>query len=117
MYEFQGFYIPDRMMPGITRYINDRILPGQFLQAIICNDLKAACSRADDENQRNLIAYVGYFHNEAPSQCWGSKKKMMAWVNDTPKEKQQPTVSIKESYETARLMHEGLRLTVMRGKS
>ena len=41
-YKFREFYIPDRMMGGIQRYINDHIRPGDFLSAIIQNDLKEA---------------------------------------------------------------------------
>ena len=76
----KNFYIPERMMGGIERYINDKINPGDFLQAVICNDLREAVGRADDENIRNLPAYVAYFYNEAPSLCWGSKEKMEAWL-------------------------------------
>jgi len=79
-YEFKGFYIPDRMMGAVRRYIDDRRHPGDFLTAVICNDLSEAVSRADDENMRNLPAYVGYFYNEAPSQCWGNKGKMDEWL-------------------------------------
>lgn len=79
-YKFQGFYIPDRMFGGIERYINDHVCPGDFLTAVIRNDLKEAVGRADEENMRNLPAYVGYFYNEAPSECWGSPEKMETWL-------------------------------------
>jgi hypothetical protein len=79
-YTFRDFYIPDRMMGGIQRWIDNRIPPGDFLTAVICNDLRKACGRADDENLRNLPAYVGYFYNEAPSTCWGSPEKFAAWA-------------------------------------
>lgn len=78
--------IPERMMPGIQRYINDGIIPGDFLQAVICNNLREAVGRADDENLQNLPAFVMYFHNEAPGACWGSKDKMEAWANMKVKE-------------------------------
>ena len=29
----------------------------------------------------NIPAYVGYFYNEAPSNCWGSSELMGAWMN------------------------------------
>ncbi len=79
MYKFREFYIPDRMMDGIINYIENGIIPGDFLQAIICNDLKEAVGRADDENLGNIPAFVGYFYNEAPSLCWGSKEIMTGW--------------------------------------
>lgn len=77
-----GCYIPERMMGGIQRYIDDRIRPGDFLQAVISNDLKLAVGYADEENLRNLPAYVAYFYNEAPSNCWGSRSTMKAWLED-----------------------------------
>lgn len=89
MYTFRQFYIPDRMMPGIRRYIEEGLVPGSFLSAVICNDLREAVGAADDENLVNLPAFVGYFYNEAPTQCWGSADKMKAWKGsvadaDTP---------------------------------
>ncbi len=80
MYKFQEFYIPDRMMPSLRRYIEEKIQPGDFLTAVIQNNLSEACSRADDENMRNLPAYAAYLYNEAPAVCWGSKEKMEKWL-------------------------------------
>lgn len=79
-YRFQGFFIPDHMMGGLERYINHGVEPGDFLTAVIENDLAEAVGRADAENMHNLPAYVGYLYNEAPSQCWGSPEKMKAWI-------------------------------------
>jgi len=80
VYFFRGFYIPDRMMQGIERYVKHYVRPGGFLQAVICNDLKESVGRADDTNMRNLPAYVSYFYNEAPGNCWGSLERMEAWL-------------------------------------
>ena len=80
-YKFRGFYIPERMMPGIERYVQDRVMPGSFLQAVISNDLRLACANADEENLRNLPAYIAYFYNETPSGCWGSQEKMFYWIS------------------------------------
>ena len=80
MYKFRDYYIPERMMDGIVRYIDDRIRPGSFLTAIICNDLTKAVDKADDENIKNLPAYVGYFYNEAPAGCWGSVRAFKNWL-------------------------------------
>jgi len=79
------YYVPERMMPGITRYIEQGIRPGRFLQAVICNDLHEALSQADDENFTNISAFVSYFYNEAPSGCWGSPEKMEAWIESKQK--------------------------------
>ncbi len=82
MYEFREFYIPQRMVEGLRRYIDKKIAPGHFLTAVISNDLKNAVSQADDENMKNLPAFVAYLHNEAPSACWGSEERMDEWLKD-----------------------------------
>lgn len=79
-YEFRGFTIDAHMMEGIRNYVEHGIEPGSFLSAVICNDLKGAVAAADFRNMPNLPAFVGYFYNEAPSQCWGSNEKMIAWM-------------------------------------
>lgn len=79
-YRFRSYEIPERMMGGIARYIEQGIIPGSFLTAVICNDLADAVGRADEENMANLPAYVAYFDNEAPATCWGSRERMAAWV-------------------------------------
>jgi len=84
MFEFQQhrikpFYIPPRMEEDILRYIKEGIKPGEFLGAVIKNDLKSAVWHADDENMGNLPAYVAFFYNFAPGGCWGSKKNYEEW--------------------------------------
>ena len=80
LYTFRNWYIPERMMKAIQRYIEHGILPGKFLKAVINNDLREALWQADDENLVNIQAFVAYFHNEAPSPCWGSPEKIKAWM-------------------------------------
>lgn len=79
-YRFRDFYIPDRMQEGITRYLESGIAPGDFLTAVICNDLADAVGRADAENIGNIPAFVAYFNNEAPANSWGSEALMLEWM-------------------------------------
>ena len=79
-YEFRGFTISPHMLEAVNRYILDGDIPGDFLTAVITNDLRDAIARADDHNQVNLPAYIAYLNNEAPGQCWGSREKMNAWI-------------------------------------
>ena len=85
-YQFKGFYIPERMMGGIKRYVEHGIPPGSFLTAVICNDFVRACETADDENMRNLPAYANYFYWGVPGRAWGSKEKMDAWMREKKEE-------------------------------
>ena len=79
LYRFRNFYIPARMMGGIERYINKGIMPGDFLSSVIENNLSNAVDHADGENLANLPAYIGYFYNNAPADCWGSVKRVKEW--------------------------------------
>jgi hypothetical protein len=68
------------MREPIYRYVNHGVKPGSFLCAVIDNDLLNAVGCADFENLQCLAAFVGYFHNEAPSACHGSREKREAWL-------------------------------------
>lgn len=90
-YRFRDFYIPERMMPLIERYVNEHVKPGNFLTSVICNNLRDACGMADEENQANLPAYVAYFYNEAPADCWGSPEHMERWLKLGEREDEKET--------------------------
>jgi len=79
-YTFRGFTIPTYMLHALNRYIEHGEPPGDFLTAVITNNLLEAVSRADDHNQVNLPAYIAYLYNEAPQGSWGSPERMQAWI-------------------------------------
>ena len=79
-YRFKEFYIPAHMMGGLSRYVEHGIAPGDFLCAVITNDLFAAVQHADHENAANLPAYAAWFYNEAPSACYGCREAMDRWI-------------------------------------
>ena len=81
IYKFNQFYIPERMMPGIRRYVEHGIRPGIFLSSVIQNNLSGTVGQADEENLKNIPAFVAYLYNECPMKCWGSPEKMEAWIN------------------------------------
>lgn len=81
--EFDGEYyakIPPHMQEVIRRYVVERIPPGDFLTAVIGNNLREAVNRADAENLPLLKLYVHWFYNVAPGQCAGSPEKMQRWL-------------------------------------
>jgi len=87
-YYFREFYIRPQMMDAIRRYIDEGLEPGDFLTAVIQNDLFGAVNWADDENLRNLPAFVCYFYNEAARGSWGSKEGMAYWIEKKRKERE-----------------------------
>ena len=72
--------IPAHMMSRLNAYTNHGVPVGDFLRAVICNNLKDAVGRADDVNINLLPAYVIYLYNEAPALCWGDAAKYDAWI-------------------------------------
>lgn len=75
------FALSDDNIESLRRYIEDRIEPGNFIMAVLHNDLKEAAGRADMYNRRKLFEYVEYLYNHAPSVCWGSSAKVDAWLS------------------------------------
>ena len=79
-YRFRDYYIPERMLPALHRYVERGIRPGNFLEGVLAHDLMEACQRADDENINQLPAYAAYMYNELPSDCHGSYTIVERWV-------------------------------------
>lgn len=71
--------LPENLRQGIYLYIEKKIQPGSFLCAVLENNLTEAvvrCSTPLDE----LKTVIRFLIWEAPSECWGSKDKMNAWL-------------------------------------
>jgi len=75
MIEFTGKYesIPLHMQEAIRHYIFDKASLGNFLTAVICNDLKGAFAYADKENLPLIHLYVEWFYWECPSKLVGKE--------------------------------------------
>lgn len=73
--------IPPNLRPGITRWIEEGFVPGDFLQAVIKNDLRDAFGRADETSRAALFDIVSWFHCHAPSPCWGGAESMRDWAH------------------------------------
>jgi len=82
MNKFDYTQIPEIMRPGLLRYVNKGVIPGDFLQAIITNDLRGACSYADDDNIEILPVYIMWLVNCVPGGCFGSPAQMKYWHSE-----------------------------------
>ena len=79
--------IPEHMRGGVRRYLEDGIRPGDFLNAVLENNLVEAAALADNINVHMLLDWAKFLHNELPLQCWGSKEKVEAWIKKKREEK------------------------------
>lgn len=72
--------IPGYMQDGIIAYYEEGRPPGDFLCAVINNDLRDAVGRADNTNLHLLHNYIMWFYNHAPSGTWGFEGAVGEWV-------------------------------------
>lgn len=78
--------LPIHMETPMRRYIKEHIIPGAFLEAVLCNDLKMAVARADHVNRARLSEIVMWLIHKAPVEAWGSKKAYYKWTHQPDSE-------------------------------
>ena len=71
--------IPEYTRPGLIAFYERGWPPGDFLIAVINNDLKEAVGRADDTNIHLLKNYIMWFYNHAHSGSWGFTGAVAKW--------------------------------------
>lgn len=71
--------LPAHLHKGLEEYIERGRIPGDFLVAVISNNLMGAFSLADEISKEALNGIVQFMWNAAPSACWGSKELMTRW--------------------------------------
>ena len=76
--------IPPHMHAGIRRYVVDRRPGGNFLTALLENNLKEAVVRADPQNLAAIADWARLLYNFVPSACQGSPAKVHAWLEGGP---------------------------------
>jgi len=72
--------IPNYMVEGVEAYIFGGRRPGDFLTAVLKNQLVEAATYADDTNRRLLFEYASMLWQVVPTRAWGSPKKVAAWI-------------------------------------
>lgn len=70
-----------RVIDSLEAYVTEGTPPGDFLQAVLSNDLREAFGRADEWNTRNMHIIVRFCWNHIPSVCWGSTERVQAWLD------------------------------------
>ena len=73
--------IPDELTAALINYRDKRTHPGQFLAAVLSNDLQAAVLLATDESAACLRELVRWVANNLPAFAFGSRFKFDAWVD------------------------------------
>ena len=73
--------LPDYMWGGVRRYLEHGIPPGDFLHAVLTNDLSEAFGRADETNRTVMYEWCLFFYNAVPGNCWRTQANYDQWVD------------------------------------
>ena len=70
----------DNIKEAMDRYAEVGCPTGDFLRAVLENDLMSAFGRADEENILAMREIVAYVYNELPANCHGSPEIVRGWI-------------------------------------
>lgn len=71
--------IPSKMHRPAKRYVEEGVIPGDFLQAVLRDSLTESYGRSDKENKEAMEDYVMWLYNDIPGSCWGSQEAIGVW--------------------------------------
>lgn len=74
-------HLPGNIKDAIDAYVEHRLPPGSFTQAVLENDLMKAVGHADMISYASLREICMYVCWEIPGDCHGSKEKVAAWLD------------------------------------
>jgi hypothetical protein len=77
------FDVPVRLHDGLVEYLATRRPTGDFLKAVLSNNLQEAALRADNVNECRLVDIVRFLVSCAPATSWGSPAAVTAWLAET----------------------------------
>ena len=72
--------LPSNLFNALERYVNYGVKPGDFLSAVLSNDLFGAIGRADHISLSFLPKICSFVYNELPGNYWGSRENMKEWI-------------------------------------
>ena len=72
--------IPVALMDGLYRYVEQRIAPGLFLNAVLSHQLFESVFYADESALPQLHPLVMFIHNYVPAACHGSLERVAKWL-------------------------------------
>ena len=80
MADIDDYVISGLVRAEIDNFADRHIMPGDFVRAVLENDLRQTIQRATDHSHECLRDILRYLVWEIPAQCWGSREKVATWV-------------------------------------
>lgn len=72
--------IPPLLKSGLIRYRDNGLPTGDFLQAVLSNDLIMTILRADPDSIKALPEILWWLKRFMPSEAWGSPQAYADWI-------------------------------------
>ena len=74
--------LPTYMVPGVQRYLFQKVSPGSFLRSVVENDFVGVVISADYENKDLLSQWGLMIHHHFPTRSYGSREAVEDWLID-----------------------------------
>lgn len=71
--------VPEHLLSALIRWGKQECYTGDFLAAVLSNDLMGAIGRADEASLASLRYITMFVYNELPRDCHGSKARVKQW--------------------------------------
>ena len=71
---------PAHSANAYKKYYQEGIDPGDFIRAVLANDLMSAVKRADPSNIKCLVEHVAFVYEELPFVCSGNLERVSKWM-------------------------------------
>jgi len=72
--------VPPDIVKTLEQYVVDGRPTGEFLVAVLSNDLVEAVTRADADNLAALLPIVQFVYCNLPAACWGRSQIVADWI-------------------------------------
>ena len=74
--------LPGNLGEGMRRYLERGVAPGDFMMAVLCNDLIRAVYHADDDNIHQFKNIVTWLMAHAHVDSYGDPAKVAKWMRE-----------------------------------
>ena len=71
--------VPEHLREGLLQYMKYGHRPGDFLIAVLRNDLHETVLRASPASFEGLPSVMRWLYWEAPADSWGTSEKVRKW--------------------------------------
>ena len=77
--EYYKDKVPEHLLSALVHWGKQECYTGDFLAAVLSNDLMDAIGRADEDSLASLRYITMFVYNELPRDCHGSRATVKEW--------------------------------------